>query len=153
NAIMGIYYLHGDTQSADQVNQGDLDALEADAAEKGGNTIYYQHDEATKTTYYLIPTERLPLLMPFDGIVPDPILDAADKPLRAIVELGYDRSDYGKPTTAGIVPAVNPITAATQVGNATVEGVQGLAQSGGVSTQNTLANRTSGADSASITNV
>jgi hypothetical protein len=145
NAIAGIYYLHGKTQS--EVDQGDLDAAET----AGG--IYYQHDEATKTTYYLIPTDRLPLLMPFDGIVPDPILDAADAPLRAIVELGYDRSDYGKPTTAGIAPAVNPITAATQIGDATVQGAKtGLTESG-VSTPNVLSASRTQTDSASLTNL
>src|SRR4029079_16002437 len=85
NSIAGIYYLHGKTQS--EVSADDLQ----DAKDRGG--IYYQNDTATNTEYYLIPSDRLPLLMPFDGIVPDPILDAADPPLRVLVELGYRRTD------------------------------------------------------------
>jgi pimeloyl-ACP methyl ester carboxylesterase len=146
NAIAGIYYLHGKTQS--EVDQGDLDAAEA----AGG--IYYQHDEATKTTYYLIATDRLPLLMPFTGIVPEPILDAADAPLRAVVELGYDRSDYGKPTTAGIAPAVNPVTVATQLTDATAQGAKTGLDESGVSTPNILpANTSRASSSATLTNL
>jgi hypothetical protein len=139
NAILGIYYLHGKTQS--DVESGELTALRENAP-AGGN-MYYQNDTSTNTEYYLIPTDRLPLLMPFEGIVPEPILDAADPPLRVIVELGYDRSDYGKPTTAGIAPAVNPVTVATDLANATGDGInKGLAGSG-VATPNLLSANTS----------
>ncbi len=124
------------------------------AAKASGNSICYQNDTKTNTEYYLIPTDRLPLLMPFTGIVPEPILDAADAPLRAVVELGYDRSDYGKPTTAGIAPAVNPVTVATQLTDATIQGAKtGLGESG-VSTPNMLSANTSRAESsATLTNV
>jgi hypothetical protein len=146
NAIAGIYYLHGKTQS--EVSAQDLE----DAKAAGG--IYYQNDTKTNTEYYLIPTDRLPLLMPFTGIVPDPILDAADAPLRAVVELGYDRSDYGKPTTAGIAPAVNPLTVATQLTGATAQGAKtGLGESG-ASTPNVLsANTSRTSSSATLTNL
>jgi hypothetical protein len=154
NAIAGIYYLHGKTQSADEVSGDELAPLKAQAELLGHNTIYYQNDTKTNTEYYLIPTDRLPLLMPFTGIVPDPILDAADAPLRAVVELGYDRSDYGKPTTAGIAPAVNPVTVATQLTDATAQGARtGLGESG-VSTPNILSDNTSRAgSSATLTNL
>jgi pimeloyl-ACP methyl ester carboxylesterase len=147
NAIAGIYYLHGKTQS-------EVTPEQLAAAKASGNTIYYQNDTKTNTEYYLIPTDRLPLLMPFTGIVPEPILDAADAPLRAVVELGYDRSDYGKPTTAGIAPAVNPVTVATQLTDATVQGAKtGLGESG-VSTPNVLSANTSRAgSSAAVTNL
>jgi len=124
------------------------------AAKASGNSIYYQHDEATKTTYYLIPTDRLPLLMPFTGIVPEPILDAADAPLRAVVELGYDRSDYGKPTTAGIVPSVNPVTVATQLTDATAQGAKtGLDESGASAPNMLSANTSRASSSATLTNL
>ncbi len=151
NAIAGIYYLHGKTQS--EVSADDLE----DAKDRGG--IYYQNDTATNTEYYLIPTDRLPLLMPFDGIVPDPILDAADPPLRVLVELGYKRTDengntdYGTPTPVGIAPAVNPVTVATQLANATVQGVNtGLTESG-VSTPNVLSASAAETNSATLTNL
>jgi pimeloyl-ACP methyl ester carboxylesterase len=124
NAIAGIYYLHGKTQS-------DVTAEQVAAAKNSGDPMYYQNDTATNTEYYLIPTDELPLLMPFNGIVPKPILDAIDPPLRVLVELGYDRTDYGTPTPAGIAPVVNPITVATDLVSATTEGVaKGLNESG-----------------------
>lgn len=120
NAIAGIVYLHGDTQDLDSSSVSTIDTADP---------MYYQvHGD---TTYYLIPTDRLPLLMPFEGIVPDPILTAADAPLRYLVELGYDRSDYSSATTAGIAPLVNPVTVAQGLADATAQGVQdGLGETG-----------------------
>jgi pimeloyl-ACP methyl ester carboxylesterase len=120
NAIAGIYYLHGSTQD---LGPNALDGIPTNH----GNTMYYQvHGD---TTYYLIPTDELPILMPFNGIVPDPVLKALDPPLRYLIELGYDRRDYSTPTPAGLVPNLNPVTVATGLAEATVQGVQaGLGQ-------------------------
>ena len=113
NAIAGIYYLHGSTQ--------DLGDSALDGLNTKGPTYYQVHDD---TTYYLIPTDELPILMPFNGIVPDPVLKALDPPLRYLVELGYDRADYSTPTPAGLVPNLNPVTVATGLAAATVQGVE-----------------------------
>ena len=45
-----------------------------------------------QTTYYTVPTPRLPILIAFEAFVPSPILTALDAPLRVMVEWGYDRS-------------------------------------------------------------
>ncbi|MDT7760360.1 MAG: hypothetical protein QOH27_6258 [Mycobacterium sp.] len=120
NAIAGIYYLHGSTQ--------DLGDSALDGLNTKGPMYYQVHGD---TTYYLIPTDELPILMPFNGIVPDPVLKALDPPLRYLVELGYDRADYSTPTPAGLVPNLNPVTVATGLGAATVQGVEtGLAATG-----------------------
>lgn len=100
NAILGIIYLHGGTQ--------DLDATALSSIDTSDPRYYQQHGD---TTYYLIPTERLPLLMPLRGILPDLLLDAIERPLRALVELGYDRSDYSKPTGAQLLPPLGAIFA------------------------------------------
>jgi hypothetical protein len=94
NALLGIYYLHGDYWG------------------EGVGPAYRQGEEGD-TTYYMIPTERLPLLMPLQQLgMPSPILTALDAPLRVIVEWGYDRDPdhVGTPTRAGLIPLVNPIT-------------------------------------------
>ncbi|MFS0899432.1 PE-PPE domain-containing protein [Mycolicibacterium litorale] len=99
NALLGIYYLHGDYWSA------------------GVGTPLKQGAEGD-TTYYLIPSERLPLLMPLEQLgVPSPMLTAIDAPLRVIVELGYDRDPdhVGTPTRARLIPLVNPITGVTNL--------------------------------------
>lgn len=102
NAILGMVLVHGQTQT-------ELTAADIEAAKAAGNWMYYQ--QHGDTTYYLIRTPRLPLLMPLSGIVPDPILDALDTPLRAIVEQGYDRTDYSQPTTARLFPPIGAVQA------------------------------------------
>jgi PE-PPE domain len=118
NAIAGILYLHGNTQNL--TDPAVLEALKA-----GGNPMYYQEDPATNTTYYVIPTPELPLLMPFTGIVPKPVLDALDPPLRALIEMGYDRSNYGTPAPAKLFPTSHPAAASTSVAPAVTPSVSG----------------------------
>lgn len=63
------------------------------------------------TTYYMLPTDLVPLLLPFDGLVPRPILVAADEPLRVLIEAGYRRDiSPGQPTPAYLIPVINPVT-------------------------------------------
>lgn len=94
NALLGIALLHG---------RADLNVTAETLADAEVST----HGN---TTYYLLNSEHIPLLMPFEGLIPDPVLDAIDRPLRAVIELGYDRSDYGQPTQAEVFPALRPDT-------------------------------------------
>ncbi|WP_199255697.1 PE-PPE domain-containing protein [Mycolicibacterium mengxianglii] len=109
NALLGIVYLHGKYDQA--VTAEVLAGLEP--------TVH------GNTTYYLVPTERLPLLMPFTGIVPDQILDALDPPLRHVIETSYDRSDYGQPSTVGLIPPINPTPSSTELGGEIIDGRSG----------------------------
>lgn len=97
NAIMGMIYVHGQTQT-------ELTAADIEAAKAGGSAYYQQHGD---TTYYLIRTPLVPLLMPLKGIVPDPILGAIDPVLRKFIEMGYNRADYSTPTRAQLLPGVS----------------------------------------------
>ena len=96
NAIMGMVLVHGQTQT-------ELTAADIEAAKAGGKAYYQEHGTST---YYLIRTPLVPLLMPLKGIVPDPILGAIDPVLRNLIEMGYDRSDYSKPTRAQLFPPI-----------------------------------------------
>lgn len=96
NAIAGMILVHGQTQTG-------LTAADIEAAKSGGNAYYQVHGD---TTYYLIRTPLVPLLMPLKGIVPDPILGAIDPVLRTFIEMGYDRTDYSKPTKAQLLPGI-----------------------------------------------
>jgi hypothetical protein len=108
NAIAGMILVHGQTQT-------ELTADQIEAAKAGGNMYYQVHGD---TTYYLVRTPLVPLLMPLKGIVPDPILGAIDPVLRGLIEMGYDRSDYSKPSGAGLFPGLDlpslPAPAAAQ---------------------------------------
>lgn len=99
NALMGILYLHGKAEQ--NINAETLAAAEQSTH---GNT-----------TYYLLDSARLPLLMPFEGVLPDQLLDALETPLRSVIETAYDRTDYGEPTTAEIFPTSNPLQRVPEV--------------------------------------
>ena len=92
NALAGIGYLHPNYTVAvtDAMYQG----------------------STGDTAYYLIPTARLPLLMPLAQLgVPGPILDVLDAPLRVIIEWGYDRGvNPGDPTPATLADRGDPVT-------------------------------------------
>ena len=93
NALMGTVYLHDSYNEIDSppVLQGRFQ----------------------DSTYYLYPTELLPLLMPL-GEVPvigTALAKALDAPLRVLVETGYNRTiNPGQPTPAKWLYVPNPIT-------------------------------------------
>ena len=76
-------------------------------------------------TYITLKTPHLPLLMPlyYQGF-PKPLLDLVEPALTVMVDWGYDRSiSPGTPTTARLIPRVNPITAAVDLAGAVAQGV------------------------------
>jgi PE-PPE domain len=86
------------------------------------------------TDYLMIPSARLPMLLPLKAIgVPDPILAALDAPLRVLVEAGYDRTvSPGQPTTAGLLPTANIVTVFKNFLAAIPTGIDdGLQEAGG----------------------
>ena len=93
NAVMGYLLLHSDMENAtfdDALYQG-------------------SHGD---TDYYIVPTKRLPILMPFEGLIPSPILTALDAPLRAAIEGAYARDvNPGIATKVGLLPFLNPVQA------------------------------------------
>ncbi|MGH3677522.1 MAG: PE-PPE domain-containing protein [Mycobacterium sp.] len=92
NAAAGIHYLHGDYQSVGL-----------------GNALY--QGSYGDTQYYMIPSNRLPLLMPLAELgVPDPVLTILDAPARVLVETGYNRTiSPGQPTPAMLMYFPNPV--------------------------------------------
>ncbi len=92
NAAMGIAFLHGNYYGVG-------------TPEKQG-----QYGD---TTYYMIPTPVLPLLMPLDAIplIGHPLAVTLDPFFRVLVEAGYDRTiNPGQPTTAKWLYIPNPIS-------------------------------------------
>jgi hypothetical protein len=78
------------------------------------------------TTYYLIPTAILPLLMPVAQLplVGYPLADALDPPLRVLVEAGYNRSiSPGQPTPWNPLYFPNPLALAVNVVDAIPTGL------------------------------
>ena len=92
NAGFGYVYLHGAAPS--------LNLSDAQFQGQFGDT-----------SYYLIPTQTLPLLMPLAQLgVPAPLLAVLDAPLRVLVEAGYNRTiSPGQPTPINLLYVPNPI--------------------------------------------
>ena len=93
NSLLGYAFLHSGV-----VNKPSSEAL-------------FQGKEGD-TSYYLHPTEVVPILMPLQMIgVPKPILSFFDTFLRVIIEDAYLRDiSPGVPTAASLLPIGNPIT-------------------------------------------
>jgi PE-PPE domain len=85
NAVAGGIYLHP--------NYGGLDPTAPD--------VVVTHSTNTlqgNTTHYLFPTKNLPLTQPLrDAGVDARLVDAIDKPLRKIIDAGYDGARPGRP--------------------------------------------------------
>ncbi|MFO7165149.1 MAG: PE-PPE domain-containing protein [Mycolicibacterium hassiacum] len=97
NSALSYYYLHGKLQEANF----------AEAVYQGS------HGD---TDYYLVPVARLPLLMPFEGFVPSPILTLLDAPLRAAIEAGYARdASPGQLVKWTLLPARHPVAAVVNI--------------------------------------
>ena len=76
-------------------------------------------------TYITLEPPHLPLLLPLYYLgFPEPLLDLVEPALTVMVDWGYDRSiSPGTPTTARLIPRINPITAAVDLAEAVAEGV------------------------------
>lgn len=105
NALLGMATVHGSypTLTPEQL----ATAIELPTA---GDTM---------THYWMIPTDYLPLLQPFEQLgVPPWLIDLIEPTLRVIINLGYGDPDFGwsvgaanVPTLAGLFPMdVNPFT-------------------------------------------
>jgi len=97
NALMGITYLHleGVYQDTGLTDPGVID-----------------QGQYGDTSYYLISTPILPLLMPLENIpvIGHALADTLDAPLRVIVESAYDRSTSpGVPTSWNVFYFEDPI--------------------------------------------
>ena len=79
-------------------------------------------------TYITLKTPRLPLLLPLYYLgFPTLLLDLVEPALTVMVDWGYDRSiSPGTPTTARLIPRINPITAVADLARAVAEGVHNV---------------------------
>jgi hypothetical protein len=129
NALAGFWYVHGgyldprgrppnDAVSGELpygYTQQDIEAIVAGCAANSAGADCQQHGD---TIYVTIPARSLPILQPFIDLaaatgtsaVINPILALIQPLLQTVIEAGYDRQDYGKPTPFQLIPRVNPIT-------------------------------------------
>lgn len=113
NVLFGSWLLHGNYYPAD------MDGPRALPDTTMGNI-----------TYVTLKPPRLPLLLPLQYLgFPAPLLDLVEPALTVMVEWGYDRSiSPGTPTTARLIPRINPITAIGDLANAVIEGIENFCE-------------------------
>ena len=77
-------------------------------------------------TYITLRAPHLPLLLPFYYAgFPKPLLDLVEPALTVMIDWAYDRSiSPGTPTTARLIPNINPLTAIGDLAEAVAEGVR-----------------------------
>lgn len=127
NAFAGIYYLHG--------NYLDLPIEDIMPVADGGNAIELpvSSDYTGNTTYWMIPTENLPLLEPIRAIpgVGSAIAELIQPSLRVLINLGYgsitegwDQGPADVATRFELFPAnINPIDVLQALAAGTEEGI------------------------------
>jgi hypothetical protein len=94
NAVVGGIYLHP--------NYGGLNPNAPDVV-----VTHSTNSLQGETTHYLFPTKDLPLTQPLrDAGVDAKLVDAIDKPLRRIIDAGYDGARPGRPA-----PSASPASA------------------------------------------
>jgi hypothetical protein len=130
NAVFGIIYAHaayGDGPLPEEIPaiwppSEPLTGPFASEYVLGSTEIVKQVDG--DTTFYFIPTTKLPLLDPLRSLgVPESVLNIFQPALQVIVEAGYDRSvPFGDPTPAELTPTIDPARFTLEFANAVVQG-------------------------------
>jgi hypothetical protein len=126
NDLLGIIYVH--TSYGD----GAVPGLFPDSASLAGpfaDEYVLGSTEIVKqvsgdATFYLVPTQTLPLLDPLlDLGVPQSVLNIVQPALQVLVEAGYDRSiPMGDPTPFELIPTIDPVSFGLEFDNAVVQG-------------------------------
>jgi PE-PPE domain len=112
NALVGALVVHPDYTTVNPTDPNNIQLPSTDP----------------DSVYILMPTPRLPILMIFDGVVPEPILAGLDPVIRWGVDLGYDRTTpANEPTPFTLLPSVNQIAALGDLPGAIVDGIDAAA--------------------------
>lgn len=120
NAIMGYFYVHNQYPLLSALDVGNAIQLPTSPGYTG------------HTSYYMIPTQNLPLVQPIRNIpvVGPALADLIQPNLRVLVDLGYSNygSSYANVTTpAGFFSLPDPFTVIPALANGTIQGFQGAA--------------------------
>jgi hypothetical protein len=137
NAIFGLYYDHLDA-ATDYSTLTPAQVATAIVEPVSPGT-------ASDTTYYMIPTQTLPLLEPLvQGGAPQWLIDLLNPDLRVLVDLGYGNlggtdTEYANlPTPASLIELPNLITVADDLVKGAVQGVDAALVDTGVLPQSDM---------------
>ncbi len=120
NAFAGIYYDHlAPTPAYQSLTPQQVATAVVEPMSPGATG---------NTTYYMIPTQNLPLLEPLH--LPQPLLNLIQPDLRVLIDMGYGdiggaNTEYANlPTPASLFHLVNPINVGSALVNGAVQGVR-----------------------------
>ena len=135
NAIAGFAYIHGTYLEPNENSnfEGSPDGYSKDELLDIINDPNNIQGVKGQTTYILIPSKTLPIVMPVlafgaaTGTTPivKPIVDLISPVLRVLIDLGYDRTlNPGDYTPIRLIPIINPFTLTVDLINASFQGIE-----------------------------
>jgi hypothetical protein len=146
NAIAGFQYVHGTylapngddavTETPYGYTPAQVEAAVAAASDDcSAATFCQRHGD---TIYVTLPAKVLPIMQPALDLASAtgtsalviPIVDLISPATQTLIELGYNRTDYGAPTPIRLIPRINPITLTADLIKDIPEGIQAAADPG-----------------------
>ena len=142
NAVAGFAYIHGTYLAPDGDDEpppsapygyqpGEVEAIIAAASADGGCTAANYCQRTGDTNFITLPARYLPIFQPVLDLADAtgtsalviPVVDLLSPATQTIIETGYTRDDYGKPSPATLLPHFNPIKVATDLVKDIPEGI------------------------------
>jgi len=141
NALAGFWYVHGTYLAPDDDEPPTATpygytpdevkmAIEAANAPDGCTAANHcqRHGD---TIYVTLPAKTLPIMQPLldlgaatgTSALIIPIVDLISPLTQTLIETGYDRTNYGRPTPAGLIPRINLVKLVSDLINDIPEGI------------------------------
>ncbi|MCV7227269.1 PE-PPE domain-containing protein [Mycolicibacterium komossense] len=123
NALAGVIYVHQLEMAPNGKQPNPLPYGYTTASLLAAEADPANQQQFGDTTYITIPATGLPLLRPLEALgaatgtslLVTPLVDLTQPALQVLIETGYDRTNYGDPSPAALIPPINPITLATDL--------------------------------------
>ncbi|PJK18997.1 PE-PPE domain-containing protein [Mycolicibacterium goodii] len=141
NALAGFWYVHGTYLAPDDdepptatpygYTPAEIQAAIAAANEPDGCTAANHCQRHGDTIYVTLPARTLPIMQPLldlgsatgTSALVIPIVDLISPLTQTLIETGYNRADYGRPTPAGLIPRIDPVKLVQDLVNDIPEGI------------------------------
>lgn len=142
NALAGFEYVHGtyldprgddpETATPYGYTPEQVQAAIANAKANCTAATHCQKVDGSDTYYITLPAKTLPIMQPLldlgaatgTSAVVIPLVDLVSPLAQTLIETGYTRTDYSKPTPFQLLPKVNPVKLVGDLVNDIPEGVK-----------------------------
>lgn len=148
NALAGFWYVHGTYLAPDDdepptatpygYTPDEIKAAIAAANAAGGCTAANHCQRHEDTIYVTLPARILPIMQPLldlgaatgTSALVVPIVDLISPLTQTLIETGYNRTDYGRPSPAGLIPRIDPVKLVRDLINDIPEGINAALKPG-----------------------